>query len=122
MVNRRIVHIEIPAKDRAEMGKFYADLFGWEITAMDDVVGIPYTTWQSGNIRGGFPNVDDDTRPGDVIVYIDSEDIEADLKKIEAHGGKTLQGKTDIPGVGKYALFADPTGNRMALYTLLKKD
>jgi uncharacterized protein len=121
MTNRSVSHIEIPANGRADLAKFYAEIFGWKTQAMDDK-GIPYTVWQSGNVRGGFPNVDDNNKPGDVIVYIDSDDIEADLKKIEANGGKTLQGKIEIPGVGWYALFADPTGNRLALYTVLHKD
>ena len=120
MNNRRIAHIEIPAKGRADLAKFYAETFGWETQAMDSK-GMAYTTWQSGNVRGGFPDADDNNKPGDVIVYIESEDIEADLKKIEARGGKTLLGKTEVPGVSWYALFADPTGNRMALYTVLRK-
>ena len=121
MNNRSIIHIEIPARGRADLAKFYTEMFGWKIQAMDDK-GIPYTVWQSGNNRGGFPNVDDKNQPGDVIVYIESDDIEADLKKIEAKGGKTLQGKTEIPGVRWYALFADPTGNRIGLSTVLHKD
>jgi len=116
MTNRSIVHIEIPAKGRADLAKFYAEMFGWEVQAMDDK-GMEYTIWQSGNIRGGFPDSDDNYKPGDVIVYIDSKDIDADLKKIGGNGGKTLLGKTEIPGVAWYAFFADPTGNRMALYT-----
>jgi uncharacterized protein len=120
MTNRRIVHIEIPAKGRANSAKFYADLFGWETKDMDER-GFEYTTWQSGSVRGGFPDISDEYQPGDVIVYIESEDIEADLKRIEAAGGKTLKGKTEIPGVAWYAMFADPTGNRMALYNVLRK-
>jgi len=120
MTKRNIVHIEIPARERTELAKFYADLFGWETQAMDDK-GMEYTVWQSGNVRGGFPDLDDTYKPGDVVVYIDSEDIEADLKKIEARGGRTVKGKTEIPGVAWYAMFADPTGNRMALYTVLRK-
>jgi len=41
---------------------------------------------------------------------------------IEAGGGKTLLGKTEVPGVSWYALFADPTGNRMALYIVQQKN
>jgi predicted enzyme related to lactoylglutathione lyase len=43
-------------------------------------------------MRGGFPGVDDNNKPGDVTVYLDSEDIETDLKKIETNGGKTILG------------------------------
>ena len=120
MNNRSIAHIEIPAKGRADLAKFYAEMFGWKIQPMDDK-GMAYTVWQSGNMRGGFPDVDDENQ-GNGLIYIDSDDIEADLKKIEAKGGKTLKSKTEIPGVAWYALFADPTGNRMGLYTVLHRD
>ena len=120
MINRKIAHIEIPARGRADLAKFYADMFGWEIQPMDER-GMNYTVWHSGNNRGGFPDVDDDNQPGEVIIYIESDDIEADLKKIEARGGKRLKDKTEIPGVAWYALFTDPTGNRMGLYNVLHK-
>ena len=114
MANRNITHIEIPAKSRAELGMFYAEMFGWEITPMED---MGYGLFQSGNIAGGFPSVDENFKPGDVVLYIDSDDIDADLKAIEAKGGKILQGKTEIPGFGWYGMFTDPTGNRLGLYT-----
>jgi uncharacterized protein len=54
---------------------------------------------------------------GDVVVYLETDDIDGLLKKIEAKDGKTHLKKTEIPGMGWFAFFADPTGNRMALYT-----
>jgi len=120
MSKRDIVHIEIPAMGRASLAKFYADMFGWEIQAMDD---MHYTTWEAGNLRGGFPDIDDTMyKPGDVVVYIDSQDIEADLKKIASLGGKTIQEKMDIPGIGWFAMFSDPSGNRMALFKTAPRD
>lgn len=120
MTNRNISHIEIPANGRPELARFYAETFGWETQAMDNT-GADYTVWKSGNMRGGFPDIDDSNKPGDVIVYLTSDDIETDLKKIEANGGQTLRGKTEIPGVGWYAYFADPTGNRLGLYNRTNK-
>ena len=114
MANRGITHIEIPATSRPELGQFYAELFGWEITPMED---MNYGLFKSGNVAGGFPTVDEHFKPGDVILYIDSNDIEADLKAIEKKGGKILQARTEIPGFGWYGMFADPTGNRLGLYT-----
>ncbi len=116
MSTRSISHIEIPAKGRPALAKFYAGLFGWKTEPMD-AKGVNYTVWQSGNMRGGFPDVDADYQPGNIVLYLDSSDIDADLKNIEANGGKILLKKTEIPGVGWYAHFADPTGNRMALFT-----
>jgi hypothetical protein len=114
MKKRGIEHIEIPAKGRAELAKFYAEMFGWEIESNEE---MHYTLWEAGNLNGGFTDVDDGMyKPGDVVIYIESDDIEADLKKIAAMGGKTVHEKMEIPGVGWFAMFTDPTGNRMALF------
>ena len=112
---RSIVHIEIPAKDRNTTAKFYKDLFGWEY----EHIGPPmnYTTFQAGNTGGGYPDAGPNSPAGQVVVYMSSEDIDADLKKIEKMGGKTLMPKTEIPGYGWFAMFADPAGNPLALYT-----
>jgi predicted enzyme related to lactoylglutathione lyase len=116
---RAIVHVEIPAKAPREAGRFYAEMFGWGIQSVDE---MNYVMFDSGNIGGGFPEADDKlSRPGDVLVYVDSDDIEADLKKIESLGGKTVRAKEEIPGFGWFAVFSDPTGNNMALYTSKKK-
>jgi hypothetical protein len=112
---RPFVHVEIPAIDRMASAKFYADIFGWGFQHMDE---MNYSMFESGNVGGGLPPVDDKlNQPGDVLVYVDSADIDSDLKKIELLGGKTIVPKTEIPGMGWFAVFTDPTGNRLALYT-----
>jgi len=111
-----IVHVEIPAHDPAAAGRFYADLFGWAIQSMPE---FDYHTFaaQPGP-GGGFPKVDDQTfKPGDVTVYVGTDDIGATLAKVEALGGKTLLPKTEIPNIGWFAFFSDPTGNRIGLFT-----
>jgi len=45
-----------------------------------------------------------------------AEDIDAKSQEIEAHGGKCLVPKSEIPNTGWFAIFTDPTGNTMALY------
>jgi predicted enzyme related to lactoylglutathione lyase len=71
--------------------------------------------------RGGFAAVDDQVvKTGDVLVYVDVDDIDAAFTKIEKLGGKKLMPKTEIPGFGWFAFFADPTGNRVGLYTTMK--
>lgn len=111
-----VVHIEIPAKDRRAGATFYADVFGWPAEHMD--APMPYTTLRSGNegMGIGMPDVGEQTKPNDVIVYISSEDVEADLKKIEAAGGKRLSDSFKVGDFGEMAMFTDPTGNRLALW------
>jgi predicted enzyme related to lactoylglutathione lyase len=114
MTKRDIVHIDIPAANRHTSAKFYADLFGWGVQHYEE---MRYSTFQAGNVNGGYPDLSENRKAGEVIVYIDSTDIAADLKKIEAAGGKVVLPKTDIPGWGSYALFNDPAGNTLALWT-----
>jgi predicted enzyme related to lactoylglutathione lyase len=118
MSKRNVVHVEISAANQEVAGKFYEALFGWKITAMPE---MNYTMWEAGDgTGGGFPSVSDDTPAGQVLVYIDSDDIEADLKKVEKLGGKALRAKTEIPGFGWFGIFQDPTGNILALYTSMQ--
>jgi uncharacterized protein len=114
MSKRPIVHIEIPAANRESLGQFYSEMFGWNISHMSEPV--PYSMFEGGNIGGGFPDVGEMYQPGDVIVYIGSDDIEADLAKIEELGGKAVTPKMEVPGMGWLAMFTDPTGNRLALW------
>jgi predicted enzyme related to lactoylglutathione lyase len=115
MSKRNIVHVEIPAANLEGTGEFYESLFGWKISHMPE---MNYTMWEAGDgSGGGFPEVSADNPVGQVLVYIDSDDIEADLKKVEKLGGKVLHPKTEIPGMGWFGIFKDPTGNVLALYT-----
>jgi hypothetical protein len=116
MSKRNIVHVEIPAANVESAGEFYHDLFGWKIQPIPE---MNYTMWEAGDgdEYGGFPQASDDNPAGQVLVYIASDDIEADLKQVEKLGGKVLHKKAEIPGTGWYGIFQDPTGNVLALYT-----
>ncbi len=114
MSKRNIVHVEIPAADQAAAAKFYQSLFGWKMNPIPD---MNYTMWEAGEgPGGGFPSTAD-MPAGQVTVYFDSEDIDADLKNVEKLGGSVVQPKTEIPGMGWFATFKDPTGNVLALFT-----
>ena len=120
MSTHDIVHIEIPAADIKSGGKFYADLFGWKLEEFPE---MDYVTFEPGEgPGGGFNKLSDDVKPGDVMVYVSTDDIEATLTKIESLGGKTVVPKTEIPQTGWFAWFTDPTGNTMALYTSMNPD
>ena len=115
MSKRNVVHVEIPAASPEAAGKFYQDLFGWKLQHDHE---LNYSMWEDGTgAAGGFPAVSDEAPAGHVLVYIDSDDIEADLKKVEELGGKVIHPKSEIPQMGWYAFFQDPTGNVLVLYT-----
>lgn len=120
MSKRNVVHVEIPAVDVEAAGRFYHELFGWKLQHVPE---MNYTMWEDGSgSGGGFPQVSDDNPAGRVLVYIDSDDIEADLKKVEQLGGKVLHPKMEIPGTGWFAIFQDLDGNVLALYTSMNAE
>jgi predicted enzyme related to lactoylglutathione lyase len=121
MSQHPIVHIEISAEDRTSTGAFYKEVFGWKIT---DVPEMNYTLFEfdEEGRGGGFNPVSDQNPAGTVTVYIQADDIEATLAKIEANGGKIIIPKTEIPNTGWFAFFKDPTGNQIALYKSITQE
>ena len=125
MPTHPIVHVEIPARDLVAAGQFYAEVFDWQLdTSMPN-----YPQFQAeGGPGGGFVAVSDEASettlryaPGEVLIYLDADDIDAALARVEAHGGKTLVARTEIPAIGYWAMFEDPTGNRIGLYSALHR-
>ena len=115
MSKHPIVHVEISAKDRKESAEFYSKVFGWQMNHIDE---MSYTTFATGEneVGGGLNPVTEENPVGTVLVYIGTDDIEGTLAEIEAHGGQLVAPKHEIPGMGWFAVFKDPTGNVMALY------
>lgn len=107
-----IVHVELSAKDREKLASFYEDLCGWTPKHFPE---MNYSTFNTGveGPGGGYNPVNDENPAGTVLVYIGSEDIDADLKTVEKLGGKVLVPRSPIPGTGWYAIFEDPSGNKM---------
>ncbi|MBX6342355.1 MAG: VOC family protein [Thermomicrobiaceae bacterium] len=118
MANHPIVHVEFPASDPESAGRFYAELFGWQITT-DPEMGYVMFAPGSGP-EGGFPPADGGMNaPGRVLVYVGTDDVDASLAKAESLGGRVVVRKTEIPGVGWFGVFTDPTGNAVGLFSAL---
>ena len=114
----RIVHFEIYADDVDRASKFYSDLFGWEISKWDGPPQMDYrlvTTGSEGpGIDGGITK-----RPHEGVAgvnYVDVESIEEYLGKVQVSGGRVLQPKIPIPGVGYIAICQDTEGNPIGFH------
>jgi predicted enzyme related to lactoylglutathione lyase len=109
-----INHIEIPTTDAQKSKDFYIKIFGWKMN--EDMPGyVMFTT--GDNQGGGFTEERKPSEDG-VVLVIEVEDIPKKLGEIEAAGGKKVKEKTAIsPEFGFYALFTDPSGNIMGLWS-----
>jgi len=120
MTKRNIVHIEIPSKDPKASADFYEKLFGWHIVYDEN---MNYTMWDPHEgPGGGFSQVDEKVKAGDVLIYVNSDDIEADMKKAASLGATIVREKEEIPAIGWFGMFKDPTGNTIALYTSMNPE
>ena len=76
-----------------------------------------------GGNAGGVLGMSEDMRAGGAkplwLGYIDVNDVDGSIAKIEAKGGKAHMPATDIPDVGRIAMVADPQGN--AFYVMAPK-
>ena len=121
MASHPIVHVDLPANDPAAAAKFYEAAFGWQTTHETD-----FDYWMfsaAGGPGGGFvrdgsdgPGESFKNEIGKPLIYLGSDDIDADLARVEACGGRTVMTRTDIPGVGWFAMFTDPSGNRLGFF------
>jgi len=116
MSNHPIVHIELATTDREASGKFYSELFGWNVQQMPEMNYAMFAA--EGGPGGGFTNVDGQmTNEGDVNIYVQTDDIDATLARASELGATTLLGKTEIPGMGWFAFLRDPSGTKVGLFS-----
>lgn len=110
----KIVHVEFSAKDHAEAAKWYSDLFGWQTQAWPE---MNYTTFlpEEGALGGGFNPIGNGMPAGSVVAYIETDDIQGDIARIEQRGGEILMAPSPVPTVGIIAVFRDPSSNMVGL-------
>jgi len=114
-----VVHFEIMGNDSANSLKWYADMFGWKIEPKS-IAGAPegqtcgFVRPQEGKAIGGGISSADDSTPT-VHIYIEVDDLQAYLSKIEQAGGKTIMPPTEVLNMATIAMFSDPDGIRIGL-------
>jgi predicted enzyme related to lactoylglutathione lyase len=115
-----VVWFEIIGKDGKKLQNFYGELFNWKINAdnpmqygMVDAAGSG-TDPGKGSIGGGI-GAAQPGEPGHVTFYVQVDEPDAYLRRIEKLGGRVIVPTTEIPNMVTFALFADPEGNMVGL-------
>lgn len=113
MANGEICHIEIFSKDLKASKKFYEDIFGWKVKTELEEMPDYATFMDTAENGGGFTSEADG-----IFFYIEVDDIEATLKKIENAGGKIVVPKTIITEeIGYFAVFTDTSDTKIGLWS-----
>ena len=109
-----IDYIELNVRDLPGAKAFYGDAFGWTFNDYgEDYAGIraPSGDGEVGGLGVGRP-----PGPGGALVILYSDHLEASVAAVEAAGGRVIEGPYEFPG-GRRFLFADPSGNVLAVWT-----
>lgn len=106
-------HIEIPCKDMESAKRFYGNVFGWEFEDMPD---MNYTLFRTPSPPHGGLFVPEEGQPGGVLNHILVESADESIAKIQENGGTILVPKTEVTGIGWFAVFQDPDGAVQAIF------
>lgn len=117
----RFIWYELMTPDVAGAKAFYGEVVGW--TAQDmPMPDMTYTLLQvDGNgVAGAMPLTPETAAQGvppNWTAYVAVDDADETAAKAASLGGKVMQQPLDIPGVGRFAIIADPTGAVIAVMT-----
>lgn len=119
----KFVWYELMTTDAASAETFYTDVVGW--SARDSgMPGVTYTLFTMGEAMvAGLMTLPEAVeasggRPG-WIGYVAVDDVDAGAAKVKTLGGAVHRAPEDIPGIGRFAVVADPHG---AVFQLFRPD
>ena len=111
-----VVHFEIGGKDVEKLIEFYGAVFAWNIIPLSDQLYIVDPASDKGIEGHLFQATEETDATNNVIIYIQVDDIQECLLKVESLGGEILIQPQEIPGnASHFAMFRDPSGNKIGL-------
>lgn len=110
-----VVHFELWSKDPAKCAAFYEKVFDWKIQHWPE---MDYRMIEAAapGIGGGIMKPQEGPWPGNMAFYVSVDDLAEHRKKVVDAGGKILVEEVPVPGMGSFALFADPEGRVLGLW------
>jgi predicted enzyme related to lactoylglutathione lyase len=112
----RFLWNELHTTDPAKALAFYEKVVGFTSRTMDmGPAGKYHVIGKGGADRGGVTN---ELAPGAKphwLPYVSVDDTDATVARAKKFGAKIAMPATDIPGVGRFAVFDDPTGAQLAV-------
>ncbi len=120
----RFIWYELITPDVDGAKRFYGDLVGWaaQDMPMPDGGGEPYSMLSSnGHGVGGIMHLGEAMKaegmPPNWTGYVCVDDCDAAAAKAAGLGGSVKRRPLDIPGIGRFAIIADPAG---AVFAIMK--
>ena len=114
---------ELATSDTAAATSFYTQLFGWK-THLQQMGPMEYTTWVLAGPVGGMMPLPAELAgaPPYWMTYVAVDGCDASAAKAVELGGSVHLQPTDLPGVGRFAVIADPDGAVFSIIQLSMAD
>ena len=111
-----VIHFEIGGEDVERLTDFYSSVFEWDVTPLADQLYIADPGSDKGIQGHLFQAAEETNSTNNVIIYVEVDDIQACLSRVENLGGQILIPPQEIPGnASHFAMFRDPSGNKIGL-------
>jgi predicted enzyme related to lactoylglutathione lyase len=111
---------ELLTTDPAVAGPFYAGLFGWQpvVSEMGDAGTYTMMMRNGTEPAAGMMTITPDAGPVPAhwMVYFEVDDAGAAVGKAGEIGGRCLVQPTEIPGMGSFAVIADPVNATFGVF------
>jgi predicted enzyme related to lactoylglutathione lyase len=120
----RFAWYELITTDVKAARAFYTKVMGWGVVDAS-VPGRAYTLFTTGKaLVGGAMDLPEDARlmgeKSNWVGYVGVDDVDAAADRIKRLGGTVHVPPTDVPGISRFSIFADPQAARLALLKWLQ--
>jgi hypothetical protein len=120
-IHGRFIWYELMTPDTAGAKAFYGDVVGWNSQDMPMPDGTYSVLDVNGAGVGGVMELPPEAKtqgvPPNWTGYVAVDDVDATARKAASLGGSVMRPPQDIPGVGRFAIIADPGGAVLAVMT-----
>jgi predicted enzyme related to lactoylglutathione lyase len=116
----RFIWCELMTPDTAGARSFYGDVVGWTASKMPGDMEYWLLEADGAGVGGVMPLGDEHKAhgvPPNWTGYVAVDDCDAAARKATSLGGSVMREPQDIPGIGRFAIVADPSG---AVFAIMK--
>jgi hypothetical protein len=116
--DRRFCWDELLTSDAPRSGAFYSEVFGWRVQEVPLGPHGTYHLFKRGALdAAGMMQLPPQAEaPSHWLSYVALPDVDAAALSIARLGGKLWVEPRDLPGVGRFAVAADPQGASFAIF------
>lgn len=108
---------ELMTSDPAAAAAFYTKIYGWTVKEQPMPPSGTYRVLHRGErMSGGIMGLPMPGVPPHWNAYVAVESVDASAKRVETLKGKIIVPPSDIPGMGRFAIFTDPLGASLSLF------